>query len=629
MKTTRLPGIAAAFSFALMSALHAQVAGTVEPSYTGVGSPTFVPRVWATAVQPDGKLIVGGDFSTVSGEVHTNLARINSNGRPEADFTASTDWAVLASAIQPDGKILIAGDFTIVNGTPRKNLARLNMDGSLDLSFDAGTGVNDSYDSVKGIAVQPDGKVLFCGQFTTVNGMPRNHIARLNADGSLESTDTFSVSTGANGNVNCMALQDDGKILIGGLFTAINGIVRQHIARLNADGSVESTSTFDPGSGINGWPNCAAIQRDGKIVIGGTFETINGTPRKYLARLNMDGSLDASFNSGTGPNGDVNGLAIQANGKVLIVGEFILSVNGVARGGIARFNANGSLESTATFNTGTGVGPGGFGSGAGGVALQADGKIVICGGFATVNNQKHLRLARLSNDAATQNLTAPDATEVQWVRGGAAPEVSQVTFELSTDGGGTWSSLGAGTWMASAWHVHGLNLPASGSLRARGRTTSGFYNSGSGLIEAVTTFPSTPIHQWKLAHFGDNTVPDTGDPDNDGLKTLAEYGLNLLPESPSRPPATSVFTYAEGDRLRMFVPRDPAHNDIIVSVEATGDLVAGPWTALATSTLGAPFTGPGYVGGDDTTPGLKTVEVRDIVNLSATTQRWLRVKVSH
>ena len=79
----------------------------------------------------------------------------------------------------------------------------------------------------------------------------------------------------------------------------------------------------------------------------------------------------------------------------------------------------------------------------------------------------------------------------------------------------------------------------------------------------------------------------------------------------------------------MFVPRDPAHNDITVSVEATDDFVLGPWTPLATNTLGTPFTGPGYVGGDDATPGVKTVEVRDLVNLSATTQRWLRVKVTH
>ncbi len=139
----------------------------------------------------------------------------------------------------------------------------------------------------------------------------------------------------------------------------------------------------------------------------------------------------------------------------------------------------------------------------------------------------------------------------------------------------------------------------------------------------------TPLQQWKLTHLGDANAPDLGDPDSDGLRTLAEYGLGLLPETPSQPPGASVFTYAEGDRLRMFVPRDPAHNDIAVSVEATGDLVAGPWTPLATSTLGAPFNGPGYISGDDVTPGVKTGEVRDIVNFSSSTQRWLRVKVTH
>ena len=134
--------------------------------------------------------------------------------------------------------------------------------------------------------------------------------------------------------------------------------------------------------------------------------------------------------------------------------------------------------------------------------------------------------------------------------------------------------------------------------------------------------------QWKMQRLG-LLAPDLGDTDADGLVHLTEYALVLSPTAPSQPPGASVFTYADGKRLRMFVPRDPAHNDITVSVEATGDLVAGPWTPLAASTLGAPFTGPGYVGGDDATPGVKTGEVRDLVNLSATTQRWLRVKVTH
>jgi len=116
----------------------------------------------------------------------------------------------------------------------------------------------------------------------------------------------------------------------------------------------------------------------------------------------------------------------------------------------------------------------------------------------------------------------------------------------------------------------------------------------------------TPLQSWKLTHLGDANAPDLDDPDGDGLQTLAEYGLSLLPETTSQLPGASIFTYTEGDRLRMFVPRDPAHNDITVSVEASSDLVA--WTALATSILGAPFAGPGYVGGDDAMPGRKTLK---------------------
>jgi hypothetical protein len=86
--------------------------------------------------------------------------------------------------------------------------------------------------------------------------------------------------------------------------------------------------------------------------------------------------------------------------------------------------------------------------------------------------------------------------------------------------------------------------------------------------------------------------------------------------------------YPEGERLRLFVPRDPARNDITLEVQTTGN-VAGPWTTIATSMLGAPFTGPGYFGGDSATPGVKSVEIRDTVNVTDAPQRFLRVRVRH
>ena len=208
--------------------------------------------------------------------------------------------------------------------------------------------------------------------------------------------------------------------------------------------------------------------------------------------------------------------------------------------------------------------------------------------------------------------------------------MTAVTFERSLDGGLSWTSLGIGARIGTSanWQITGLSLNDTGSIRARGRTVGGVYSGSTGLVEQVLALPMPAYQQWKFNHLGDVNAPDLGDPDRDGLVTLAEYGLGLLPEAFSHPPVASIFTDAEGSRLRMFVQRDPAHNDITVSIEVRTDLVYGPWTTLATSTLGAPFTGPGYIGGDDATPGIKTVEVRDIVTFTETDERFLRVKVT-
>lgn len=148
------------------------------------------------------------------------------------------------------------------------------------------------------------------------------------------------------------------------------------------------------------------------------------------------------------------------------------------------------------------------------------------------------------------------------------------------------------------------------------------------LLHVVNTLPSLPA--WKLAQLGNVNAPDSGDPDGDGLSTLAEYGLGLLAGTPdiSGRPHPSAFDFAEGRRMRLLVQRDPTRNDVIVDVEAAPG-VAGPWTIVASSALGAPFIGPGYVGGDNALPGLKTVEIRDVENMTNAAKRFLRVKVTH
>jgi len=250
---------------------------------------------------------------------------------------------VYTTSVQSDGKIIIGGLFTFYNGTARNCIARLNTDGSLDATFNIGTGANSCVNST---SVQADGKIIIGGYFTSYNGTSRNRIARLNADGNLDVT--FNPGTGANSCVNSTSVQADGKIIIGGVFTAFNGKFSNRIARLNHNGSLDNT--FNPGTGANNWIYATALQADSKILIGGVFSSYNRFAKNCIARLNVDGSLDSNFNLGTGANGVIRSIALQTDGKIIIGGSFS-SYNGTEQNHIARLNTNGSLDTSFNYKT--------------------------------------------------------------------------------------------------------------------------------------------------------------------------------------------------------------------------------------------------------------------------------------
>jgi len=179
---------------------------------------------------------------------------------------------------------------------------------------------------LRSVVLQPDGRMLLGGYFTQVNGTNRNYVARLDVNGNLD--DTFNAGAGPNGPVFALALQPDGKVVLGGGFTMINGTNRKSVARLNVNGSLDAS--FDPGTGPDGWIFSLAIQPSGQIVIGGTFSYVDGTNQYYLARLNADGGLDDGFFSGEGPNSYVYSLFKAKDGKLLVGGEFT-QVNGTSR----------------------------------------------------------------------------------------------------------------------------------------------------------------------------------------------------------------------------------------------------------------------------------------------------------
>ena len=302
-------------------------------------------QVRALATYGDGRVMIGGAFTHISGTSRNYLARLLNNGSLDTNFMASVtgpDSVVNAVALQADGQILIGGLFASVNGQSQNYLARLNPDGTLDNTFTCNISGSVAAGAVRAIQVQPDGRILIGGDFVLVNGVARNRIARLYPDGSLDAS--FDPGAGADDSVRVVLAQPDGKILLGGLFLSVSGNSRARIARLNADGS--SDASFNPGSGANEYVLSLALQVDGKILVGGGFTAINGYPRNNLARLMSNGAIDTTYNVGTGADNYINVVALQPDQKVLIGGGFT-SFDRVAAPYLARLNGGTNLGTGA------------------------------------------------------------------------------------------------------------------------------------------------------------------------------------------------------------------------------------------------------------------------------------------
>ena len=455
--------------------------------------------VGATAVQPDGKILIGGSFSNILGVARTNLVRLNTDGTLDLAFNPNPNHDVLSIAVQADGKVLAGGDFTTIGGAVRKYIARLDATNGAADSFNP----NDANGEVGSIAVQADGQIITCGYFTTIGGQTRTNLARLDATTGL--ADSFDPNP--SDAVVSIAVQADGKILAGGYFyvaslwaISIGGASRNFIARL--DPTTGLADSFDPSA--NSYVYSIAVQADGQILAGGDFHganSIGGQTRNHIARLDgTTGTADPFFNPNA--NSNVVSIAVQADGKVFAGGDFsgANSIGGQTRNFIARLDAiTGSADSFDTTNANNSVAS---------IALQADGKILAGGSFTNISGQPRRFFARLNNDTvALQNL-AVTQTAITWthgerflilsnsttqIRGGASPQFTRVTFESSTNNL-NYTFLGNGTTAAGDWTLTGLNLPTGQNLyiRARGYYRSGFYNGSESIAESVRNAFLTP-----------------------------------------------------------------------------------------------------------------------------------------
>ena len=507
------------------------LADSFDPGLNGFNFAT------AVAVQPDGKVLVGGIFSTFTrpGEApvtRNNIARFEIDGRLDRTLNLGTiGFFVTATAIQPDGKILIGGDFNTVLGVTRNHIARLNTDGTLDLAFNP-----NANRQVNAIAVQPDGKILVGGFFfgaNSIGGATRYHLARLdpvtgaadpfNPDPDAEVwsitphggkiyvggvfrniggaerpriarldavtgvPDSFNpiafVSNSSSGSVNAIVPQADGKILVGGFFTHIGGQMRNGVARL--DPATGFPDSFDP-SGALAAIFTLAVQADGKVLIGGQFSGANsmgGQPRNNIARVDAAGVADDSFDPNA--NSIVNAITLQADGKILVGGLFntgfgATTIGGQTRNHIARLDPATGLADSFNPNANGQVYS---------LVLQTDGKILAAGQFGAVGGETRSLFARLSNDTAAGQDLAVTRDAIRWSRGGSSLHFKRVTFESSTDNL-NYSPLGDGTSDGSDWTLTGLAFPTGQNFYVRAR---GYYNSRGSetILESV--------RQWFIA----------------------------------------------------------------------------------------------------------------------------------
>lgn len=359
----------------------------------------------------NGSFIIGSgpsNFTSYNGVSANNIIELNNDGTVYGSFNYGTGFNDNTSSMIKDsfGKYVIGGSFTTYNGTVVNRLVRLNTDGSIDNSLITGSGITGIVTSLE---IQPDGKILAGGTITQYDGNTSlRYMIRITSGGTYDTT--FNIGTGTTGGFNntvsVIKHLDSGKILVSGLFTTFSSQTVNRIVRLNNDGSIDTT--FNSGTGLNSSAQGMIIQPDNKIILVGLFSSYNGITSNRIVRLEEDGTIDSSFNTGSGFDGSIiGGIKLQDDGKILVGGSFS-SYTGVYAGRIIRLENDGSIDSS--FNSGLG-----FERVSGLTIVQkidilSDGKIVCTGQLDSYNGTPVSNIAVLNPDGSLAECPAPSPT---------------------------------------------------------------------------------------------------------------------------------------------------------------------------------------------------------------------------
>ncbi len=611
---------------------------TYLPSFADGGD---INRVIAL---PNGSVLIGGGFTSIANGTAIptllgGIARLTPSGAYDRSFDPGlgVDGIINTMEVQPDGKILIGGVFSTFNGTARSGIARLNADGSLDASFDPGAGFDDA---VRKIVVLPNGNILVAGVFKNYNAVASSFLVRLLPNGTLDTTFVTPAITGGLG-VYDLITQVDGKILIGGDFANVGGQVRSRVARISANGAVDTS--FLPGAGASAEVDKLALQPDGKILIGGTFATYGGVARSCIARINSTGGLDTTFTPGTTTLLSVNGIIVLPDNKIMIAGSF--NADTTESSHIAVLLSTGVLD--ANF-----VAPSDLGSFIKDISLQADGNVLIGGVYAPIANsipqefyQTTWRIVaglpsnpgsfQLSSAAVTANEGTSLVLTVTRTGGSlGAATLAYATVADTADSTDFTPASGVLTWVTGDSASKSITIPIkTDHLNDVDETFK--LNLGTPLVgsilgtvqQSIVTITTVPVQftTWTTENF--TTAEQANalisgplvDPDKDGLNNILEFAFGLAPKvaNSTGRPKTGVTTDGGVSYLSITFRRRILTNELTYTPQVK-DALSGAWTA-ATVLVGTPTDN-----GDET----ETVTYRDTVGIDGSVARFMRILVT-
>lgn len=578
----------------------------------------------AIARQVDGKFIVGGPFTQINTTPRNRIARINEDGTLDTSFDpgSGANGTVEAIAVRPDGRILVGGDFTTFNGVARRGIAQLLPDGSLDTSFLSTPLSGFQVFEVLDLAVQADGKVIIGGLIYTssfqslFSGGFSSGLLRLNTDGTIDTG--FDIGSGAHstsgvGNIRrvySLCIQPDGKVLVGGSFTAFRGTNTNYLVRLFDNGTVDTSFVSSFGTGADNLVESIYVQGDDSILLGGRFSTMAGNSRPRVARLQASGAFDSGFDAsipptfGGGASNYCNDIVMQPDTRILVA----LDAFGDTQAGVKRVFSGQSSPS-------------------GVVSFASSSSTVLEGQSASITVQRtggslgaiSVSYATITGTAGSSDFTGETGT-LNWSDGDSADKV--ITIDTSTD----------------------ATLEPNELFSIQLGTPIGATHLGSLASTSVTIEDPTPIESWRFTNFGSTANSGNGadisDPDFDLIVNLIEYGLDRSPNNGlgadgvdglPRESVTATEPVLAGRLVLVADLPDPARSDLVYTVQVNGTLDAGSWTTIATKTGTGPWTW--NAGGtsrivESTNAGRSTVKVGDTALLSAGGTRFMRLGVA-